>query len=100
SATWHSDIKVIASQVATSINGLHDHPLSCCGPACHGQFITCAAPLGLSLPVNAHGSKAISKIVRDGPRSLVSAHKGGSGGVRVASGASLRRLADLVFPLL
>jgi hypothetical protein len=94
-ATGHSDVEVIVSEVATRIGGLHDHLLATDGAGCERQsnhrcqslrlyvserlqdiLIAGTAPVALRLVSKLDSCKPIRKAIVDRPGRLVGAHEG------------------------
>ncbi|KDN64537.1 hypothetical protein CSUB01_02900 [Colletotrichum sublineola] len=85
-----SNVKVVLSQVPAGVRGLHDHLLPGHGPACEGEFVACAAPLGLGAPEDPHGRPPVREVVVDGPGRVTAAHVRAPPGVTPgASGAAV-----------
>ena len=71
--TTYADIKLVASQVSSSVGHLHDHFLSSDGSACEGEFIACTAPTCLASTGDVDSCISVGKVVIDCPRRFIGA---------------------------
>jgi hypothetical protein len=71
------EVKVVLSQICSSIDNLNNHFLSIDGARSEGQFVTGTARLILALSSDAGSSESVSDVVDDEGLVIV-AHKGRS----------------------
>lgn len=80
---------MVLAQVAAGIAGLDNHLLAADGPARESELVAGAAPRGLGLAGDAHGSPTVAERVADGPGALVRAHVGGAAVVAARLGRAV-----------
>lgn len=84
----YRDIKVVLAEIATSVGRLHNHLLAIDRPTRKSKLVAGAAPVRLSLAVDAHRRPAVGEVVVDGPRAVARAHVRAAAVVAAGRGAA------------